>query len=289
MIHHALSIASVLGTLPAVRATPRGMRIAPVRARAQRLAHVYAGAHALPPFIAQAMALAMPLLARVIRRVGVRDWVTFRIDVGDASDPAGVVLVPITDDVAHRLATHPDAAHPDVASALAFPSQGLHKGYAWMEHGEPLCMQWLFTADDNPALRRLPVWSGMYPPLAPRAGQVEKLWTFTTARRKGVATQFAAGMLRVAHARGLRTLRTHISAANKAALHWAQRTGWVRNGTIARYTFDLPGLRSIAVCVHRHPERRVAPASGRQSSRRATAGSTRGARHRDAGAVTGDW
>jgi hypothetical protein len=105
-------------------------------------------------------------------------------------------------------------------------------------------------------LRELPLWGSMYPPLPARVGQVEKLWTFSTQRRRGVASQFAQLMFNEAQRAGLVTLRTHIHEQNGAARTWAQRTGWAEVGTIERYQLDVRGFRGpdSAVCVHRREQ-----------------------------------
>lgn len=209
-------------------------------------------------------------LSRVTPRVTKDVWVRYRIDLGsDADGPdADVRLTPITDAIAAQLRAHPDFADPSLQSALTWWFSATRGGLAWFDDDNPLCVQWLLTADDAPALRTLPVWANMYPPLAPGTGQVEKLWTFSTARQKGVATRFARLMFAEARRRGLRTLFTHIHRDNVAANTWARKTGWEAFGTIERYEVQLPVLRSLvgSVCIHRCASLAPVPAAAAQRS-----------------------
>jgi ribosomal protein S18 acetylase RimI-like enzyme len=192
--------------------------------------------------------------ARCTPRVRVERWVRYRAGVPSA-EPAvpPCALTRFDDAVVTQLRAHADATEPAFSSGLAFWAHELRGGYVWLEDGQPLCSQWLFTERDNRALRLLPEWAGMYPPLAPGTGQLEKLWTFSSARRRGVASQFAELMFAEAQRAGLQSLRTHIHESNVAARRWAQRTGWEPFGTIERFVFDVPGLRDpeMAICVHR--------------------------------------
>ena len=95
----------------------------------------------------------------------------------------------------------------------------------------------------------------MYPPLQGGWGQVENLFAFSTARRRGVATQFEYALYRVARDLGLSGLITHIAEGNQAARGWADRSGWQAYGVIVRYGVDLPLIRSRPLYLHRvgHP------------------------------------
>jgi hypothetical protein len=165
-------------------------------------------------------------------------------------------LTALTEQIVAELKRHPDASHPDFASGLEHWKQGLRDAYLWAENGEPLCIQWLFTKKDDGTLRHLSFWGNMYPNIqgdTGDSGQVEKLWTFSTVRQRGVATLFEYALFEQARARSLRTLFTHIGEANAAARRWADKTGWQAFGTIERLSFDLPRIRNMnsSVCVHR--------------------------------------
>ncbi len=207
------------------------------------------------------------MLGERLSRVSVQRWVRYRIDLEQtAPPPAGVSLTPLTGDTVGALRDHPDATQPDFASGLEFWNHGLRDAYLWSEQGQPLCMQWLLTNKDDEVLRGLPFWGSMYPRIEPDSGQVEKLWTFSTARAKGVATQFEYALFAQARARGLRRLFTHIGESNAPARRWADKTGWEAFGTIDRFTFDLPRIRNLdsSVCLHRTgPVSPVAEAKGR--------------------------
>jgi len=95
----------------------------------------------------------------------------------------------------------------------------------------------------------------MYPPLVANVGQVENLYAFSTARRKGVATQFEYALYHEARRAGLRELVTHIHEANAAARGWAERTGWRPYGAITRYQLDVQGLGAYAVYLHSSSDR----------------------------------
>lgn len=205
-----------------------------------------------------------PGLARLTARLGAwahglsservlrERWIRYRIDLHDVPPvPEGVCLKPITDQFIRCLKTHVDHEQNQLRSGLRFWEHGLRRAYAWSDESGPLCMQWLLTRPDNALLRTLPEWAGMYPPLQRGWGQVENLFAFSTARRKGVATQFEYALYHVARDLGLSGLITHIAEDNQAARGWADRAGWRAYGVIARYRVDLPLLRSLPFYLHR--------------------------------------
>jgi hypothetical protein len=193
-------------------------------------------------------------LSAFTARVCVQRWVRYRIDLDHVPPPDDEVrLTPLDDELVSRLSVHPDYVEEAFASGLAFWAFGVRGGFVWYEDGAPLCFQWLLTDADTATLRARSPWAGMYPPLAAGTAQLEKLWTFSTARKKGVASRFALAMFDEARGRGVRSLITHIHEANDAARSWAQRTGWKPYGTISRYTFDIPVVRrfNMSLCAHR--------------------------------------
>lgn len=195
-------------------------------------------------------------LARAVfaGRVLTERWIRYAIDLTDTPPvPPGVHLTPVTDDVIRALREHPDRVQSQLASGLRFWDHGLRRAYVWIDEEGPLCIQWLLTTADNARLRALPDWAGMYPPLPPGVGQVENLFAFSTARRKGVATQFEHALYETARQVGLRQLITHIHEGNSAARGWADRTGWRAYGTITRYQLDFPGVRARSAFLHREP------------------------------------
>ncbi len=180
-------------------------------------------------------------------RAPMEKWRRYRLDLNGASS-SPVLLVPLTEELMTVLRTHPDREH--LVTTFHFWDTGFRTAFVWMENDRALCIQWLVTATENSLLPKLGEWSGLYPPLPPRTGQVEGLYTFTDSRRKGVATDFAFAMNVRAQSLGLEELVTHILEANESARKWAQRTGWTESGTITRLQLDLPGLRNIPICVH---------------------------------------
>ena len=192
-------------------------------------------------------------LGTVTSRVAVQRWVRYRIDL--AHVPAStdeVRLTPLNDELVAGLRSHPDHAQEAFASGLAFWDYGIHSGFVWREEGESLCFQWLLSETDVAKLRARSPWANMYPPLPPGTAQLEKLWTFSTARKKGIASRFALAMFDEARRRGIRTLVTHIHEANEAARSWAQKTGWRAYGSIERFDFDVPVVRKLnfSICAH---------------------------------------
>jgi hypothetical protein len=182
-------------------------------------------------------------------------WFRYHIDIsayasGSVSTPA--VLTPVTDAFIESLRRHPWRDRPQLRSAVSLWGHGLRNGYVWVENGQPLCFQWLFSHHDNERLQSLPEWSGMYPPLPPGCGQVENLLALPAGLcyPGGAATPFAKGMYVLAARRGMRQLITHIHERNLAAQYWANRTGWEAYGCIHRYQFDLPLLRRRQVYLH---------------------------------------
>jgi hypothetical protein len=187
-----------------------------------------------------------------VDRVPRERWVRYRIDLaGVPPAPPGVRLTPVTDRFIQRLKTHVDADQNQLKSGLRFWEHGLRRAYVWCDESGPLCMQWLLMRADNALLRTLPEWAGMYPPLATGWGQVENLFAFSTARRKGVATHFEYALYHVARDLGLSGLVTHIAETNEPARGWAARAGWEAYGVIARYRLDLPVVRSLPLYLHR--------------------------------------
>jgi GNAT superfamily N-acetyltransferase len=222
-----------------------------------------------PSRIATLCAGALDFASRRTDRVRGWRWIRFRIDLENAArDFHGLRLTRIDDRVLAELRAHPDAADPTCASGLRFHDLGMHDGFVWFEHGNPLCSMWLLTQADNEALAAMPDWSDMYPPLPAGIGQIEKIWTYTNARQRGIATRFAYAMFDEARRHGLRALNVHIADFNTPALRWAQRTGWVPAGTIVRYHLDLPGIRRILPTVAIHSADR--PPSNYPPSTRST-------------------
>jgi len=204
--------------------------------------------------VAAASSSVLGALPGISGRVGTQRWVRYRIELDQVAPAADDVrLTRLDDALVAKLRTHPDHAQEAFASGLAFWSMGIRSGLVWLEDGEPLCFQYLLSNPDIAALRARSRWAFMYPPLDAGTAQLEKLWTFSTARKKGIASRYALAMFAEARAAGYRTLITHIHESNDAARSWAQRTGWRQYGTIVRYQFDLPVIRrfNLSVCAHR--------------------------------------
>ena len=191
-------------------------------------------------------------------RVHTQRWIRYRIELADDLPVSpGVHLTPVTDAIIGALRRHPDHAENQLTSGFRFWDRGLRRAYVWMDQEQPLCIQWLLTDADRPRLRTLDEWAGMYPPLVANVGQVENLYAFSTARRKGVATQFEYALYHEAQRVGLRELVTHIHEANAAARGWAERTGWRPYGTITRYQLDVRALGAYAIFLHANNQRRA--------------------------------
>ena len=204
-------------------------------------------------------------IARAIvpERVLVERWGRYAVALSTTAPAApDVELQPLTDDIVDEIRRHPDHGADQVRSGLKFWDHGLRGAFIWMIDGAPACMQWLLTSDDQPLLRSLNTWGAMYVPLPPDCGQVENLYAFTTARRKGVATQFEYALFEKARGAGLTRLVTHIHEANTAARGWADRTGWQAYGVITRYRLDVPGLRSLSLFLHEDLSARSAKEPG---------------------------
>lgn len=191
-------------------------------------------------------------------------WVRYWVDLEKVPPaPAHVRLQPVTEAMMAELRGHEDSAHNQLRSGFRFWDLGLRRAYLWASDGVPVCIQWLLLADDRDALRRLPQWAGMYPPLSADTGQVENLYRFSTAGlRRNVAVEYELAMYQEARRLGLRYLITHIHADNRAAQRFAQRAAWLAAGSIWRYTCELPGLRNRPFYVHEQalPEGAAAPA-----------------------------
>ncbi len=196
-------------------------------------------------------------LSGVTGRVAAQRWVRYRINLANVPAPADdVQLTPLSVVNVALLHNHPDYSQEAFASGLVFWEYGVREGFVWFDEGQPLCFQWLLSADDTATLRARSPWANMYPPLEDGTGQLEKLWTFSTARKKGIASRFALAMFAEARRRGYRTLVTHIHESNEAARSWALKTGWDAYGMIERFTFDIPVLRSmnLSLCAHARDE-----------------------------------
>lgn len=176
-------------------------------------------------------------LARATLPVQVRQqrWVRYERDLADTPPPPpGVRLTRVTDAMIGEFRLRPDRAESKLKSGLRFWDEGLRRAYVWMDD-EPLCIQWLLTAEDNPRLRRLKDWSGLYPPVPDGWGQLDHLFVFSAARLGTVATGFEYSLFEEARRQGLRGVITHIREGDVAARQWAECTGWRRYGSITRY------------------------------------------------------
>jgi ribosomal protein S18 acetylase RimI-like enzyme len=198
---------------------------------------------------------------RMSDRIVTMRFVRFELRPAAAeSTPSDIRLTPVTAEIIAQLRAHPDAAHAAFASGLDFWDMGVRNGFVWFENGEPLCFQWQLTESDAAALRTRSDWSTLYPTLGPGVAQREKLWTFSAARRRGLASRFAAAMLAEARRQGITTLVTHVSAENAPALTLVEKSGWKRCGSIVRYEFDLPLFRSFKWSAAVHSRSRAAAA-----------------------------
>ncbi len=217
----------------------------------------------VPHVVAHGLALAFTALQCALGdRMTRGGWVRFDIPVQapDARE-TDVTLVPLSEATMPDIRANPEVGADQLQSGFRFWDHGLRGAYCWWDGGAPLCVQWLLTAGDNPRLRRLPHWAGMYPPLPTAVGQVENLYAFADTRRRGVATLFERALLDEAWARGMTVLRTHIAAHNEAARAWAMRFGWRPYGRILRFQIDLPFVRRLPVFIHVVDERSEAGAS----------------------------
>jgi hypothetical protein len=206
----------------------------------------------ISPYAAGASDTVLRMLSDITSRVTGDTWIRYYIDLAHSPPaPSGIVLTPVTETIISDLQNHPDREQRQLCSGFRFWNHGLKRAFVWLDEEGPLCMQWLLTERDNDRLGHLPSWSGMYPPIPKEYGQVENLYTFSAARRKGVASQFEFMMYEQAKRLELTTLVTHIHAGNTAARAWAKHTGWSPYGVIRRYTFDAPGVRDRAVYVHK--------------------------------------
>src|SRR3989441_1189582 len=145
-------------------------------------------------------------------RVLVQRWIRYRVDLTGALPPVApdVRLTRVTDDLVDMLRHHPEEAANQLRSGLRFWDRGLRRAYMWLGEEGPLCIQWLLTEADGARLHRLGDWAGMYPPLPRRTGQVENLYAFAGARKRGVASRFEYALYHEARRLGLAQLVTHI-------------------------------------------------------------------------------
>ncbi len=192
-------------------------------------------------------------LSQITPRVSLQRWVRFRLNPADAPLPdAEIRLTAVSEPVLAALRTHPDYAEEAFASGIEFWDFGVRNGFVWLEDGQPRAFQWQLSATDTMALRARSLWGNMYPPLAPSMAYQEKMWTFSSARMKGVASRFAFAMFDEARQAGITTLFAHINELNAPALSLVNKTGWKRFGTIERFDFDFPVLRNLKFTVAVH-------------------------------------
>lgn len=209
----------------------------------------------LPPRgVGWAQALDRWLHHASLKRLSRDTWIRYRLDLTSylSADDSPATLTPITAELIDALSRGPWGQQPQVRTANHLWCHGLRGGYVWLQNEKPLCMQWLFSHQDNPLLQELPQWSGMYPPLPADWGQVENLLNLPAGMRYpgGAAGPFAHAMHRLAAKQGMRWLITHIHERNTAAHRWAKRTGWSAYGHIRRYQLDLPLLRNKFLYLH---------------------------------------
>jgi hypothetical protein len=209
----------------------------------------------LPDWAARAVAQLLDLLNWFLGgRIPHSTWVRYRLELEEARRPTaaeGVELTPLTSKVLLGI-TAPRPNHPQLLTAARLWQHELRNASVWLDDGEPICIQWLFTSEDNAALSGLTDWAGMYPPLPAQVGQMENLLVLGKGWRRpgGAATPFTYAMYELAYAQGLRRLVTHILQSNTAARRWADRTGWKPCGTIRRYHLNMPLLRGRFIYVH---------------------------------------
>jgi len=197
-------------------------------------------------------------------------WIRYQIDLS-ATPPAPphVRLTRVTDPIIGALRERPDRAETNFKSGLRFWDEGLRRAYIWIGPEGPICVQWLFLPEDDPQLRRLSEWAGMYPPLPPGTGQVESLFAFSAARLSSVITDFAYALYDEARGSGLHTLVTHIHESDRGTRAWAEGAGWQRYGTITRHLLGWSGRLARSVYVHRDetPRRAEQPAPADELAR----------------------
>jgi GNAT superfamily N-acetyltransferase len=206
----------------------------------------------LPAAVARGIARTLSALAaRSKGRVSCERWarLAFPLD-GSLESAPQVVLDAVTEADIEQWEHHADGKAAQLRSAHRFWHHGLRHAFVYREGSNPRCTVWMLTARDNPRLRRLPDWAGMYPPLAPTHGRLENLFVFSDARRSGVGSRFVRAVFAEAVARGMTRLLTHIAERNEAACAHATQVGWRRYGTITRFVIDLPLLRAVPLYVH---------------------------------------
>lgn len=187
------------------------------------------------------------------QRVVQQRWIRYQRDLADTPPPPpSVRLTRVSDAVIGALRIRPDRAETALKAGLRLWDAGMQRAYVWIGDDGPLCIQWLLTAEDNRRLRRLSEWSGLYPPVPARWGQVDNLFVFAAAQLGSVATCFSYALFEEARATGLRGLITHVPAGNLAARQWAECAGWRRYGTITRYQVGWPPLLVKSVYLHRN-------------------------------------
>lgn len=204
-------------------------------------------------FACRALYMLLRATTRITRRVDVQRFVRFELRAADGEvTPSDISLTPVNAEIIARLRAHPDSANEAFASGLAFWDMGVRTGFVWFDGDEPVCFQWQLTESDVRILRERSPCGNLYPPLAAGTAQREKLWTFSSARRKGVASRFALAMRAEARRLRVTTLVTHVNEANEPALSLVKKAGWKRSGSIVRYVFDVPMLRRLSsgVAVH---------------------------------------
>lgn len=200
----------------------------------------------LPDWLVRLLATLLDAANRLLGgRLPYSVWIRYELDLTapERQLASEAVLSPMDEVTMDWLRAHPWRSQPQLITAFRLWEHGLRRAYVWVEDGQPLCMQWLFLSEDNERLRALPVWSGMYPPLAPHCGQVENIVVLPKGlrRRQGCGVPFSHAMCELARRRGLRRLITHIPLSNVGAQRWAERAGWVAYGTIRRYRLPIPG------------------------------------------------
>ncbi len=184
------------------------------------------------------------------KRIGRERWIRWRVDLEGHLAGRANLLVPLGEADIAGLRTHAEHDADQIVSGFRFWEHGLRRAYSIQQDGAPLAQAWLLTAQDNPRLRTLPTWSGLYPPLPDGVGQMENTHLFRAGRRNRIATEFMQAAFATAGSLGLAVLWTHIADTNTVVLARAERFGWHRCGTIVRYRFDVPGLRHLPVCLH---------------------------------------
>lgn len=193
----------------------------------------------------------------------------FRLDLAAAAEPdpgalaaAGYALREVSPDEVAA------AADPEIRGRAFYGGDGAF-GFAALEGGEIVCLQWIWH---GARYRTRNFW-----PLAPDEAKSVELYTRPEARGKGLATALKEHSAAAMRAKGFRALYSRIWLTNRPSVRVSEKAGWRQVALVALVRpLGLGPRRRLVLRTRRRgprlsreaPARQRAPGAGPPARRR---------------------